>query len=68
MALQHLAGDLCIPGLVSPEQPNGLHTGKKEKRADDDQGEDVDGTAQAVARRRSDVLAQDGDVYCTFES
>jgi hypothetical protein len=66
MALQHLTRDLRITGLIRAEKADTLHAGEEQEGTDNNQCEDVDGAAQAVAGRG--VLAQDRDSYCTLES
>ncbi len=68
MALQHLAGDLCVARFVGANQADDLEPGKEQKSAEGNQRQNVGRAAGAVVERLRIFLlgesARDG--YCTL--
>jgi hypothetical protein len=68
VALQHLAGDLCVARLVGANQSDDLETGKEQESAEGNERQDVGGAAGAVVERLRVFLfgGLEGDNYCTL--
>jgi hypothetical protein len=68
MARQHFARDLRVAWLVGADQADDLQSGEEEEAAEDDQRQDVDGTAGAFVEGLRVFLFGGGerDGYCTL--